>query len=410
MNASERAAELIYDWNTAGGAWRPAEPLQVDDETLRDGLQSPSVTDPPLETKIDLVHLMNDLGIDTADIGLPGAGPRALRDVTAICREIRDAKLSIRPNCAARTHQNDIDPIVEASQSAGIPIEACLFIGSSRIREYVEDWSLDILLARTETSVRHAVREGLPVMFVTEDTTRAHPEHLRRLYTLAIECGAARICVSDTVGHATPDGVAGLLAFVRDIVAATGRPVGIDWHGHKDRGLSVANCLAAVRAGATRIHGAGIGIGERAGNAPMELILVNLHLLGWSQRKLSRLAEYCATVSRACGVPIPRNYPVVGADAFETATGVHAAAVIKAFRKGEPWLADRVYSGVPAAELGLEQKIRVGPMSGRSNVIFWLEKRGIEPTDERVEALFSAAKSSPRLLEDEEMLTILRLS
>ena len=403
MTSPDRAEDLIYDWNTVGDDWRPTEKILLDDETLRDGLQSPSVTDPPLQTKIRLVHLMDELAIDTADVGLPGAGPRAVEDVTEICRAIVASKLAIRPNCAARTHADDIQPIVRCAQAAGIPIEACLFIGSSPIRLYTEDWKIDTLLGWTEKAVTHAVKEGLPVMFVTEDTTRANPEHLKRLYTVAIECGASRVCVSDTVGHATPEGVAHLLAHVREIIAGTGRSVGIDWHGHKDRGLSVANCLAAIRAGATRVHGAGIGIGERAGNAPMELILVNLHLLGWSRRALGRLAEYCETVSRACGVPIPRNYPVVGADAFETATGVHAAAVIKAFRKGDRTLADRVYSSVPAGELGMEQKIRVGPMSGRSNVIYWLEKRGIEPTEGRVDAIYKAAKSSPRLLEDEEM-------
>jgi 2-isopropylmalate synthase len=350
---------------------------------------------------------MDELAIDTADVGLPGAGPRAVEDVTEICRAIVSSKLRIRPNCAARTHANDIEPIVRCSQAAGIPIEACLFIGSSPIRLYTEDWTIDTLLGWTEKAVSHAVREGLPVMFVTEDTTRARPEHLERLYTVAIECGAKRVCVSDTVGHATPEGAAHLIGFIRGVIERTGREVGIDWHGHKDRGLSVANCLAAIRAGASRVHGAGIGIGERAGNAPIELILVNLYLLGWGERDLSRLAEYCDTVSRACGVPIPRNYPVVGADAFETATGVHAAAVIKAFKKGDPDLADRVYSAVPARALGLEQKIRVGPMSGRSNVVFWLEKRGISPTEERVDAIYKAAKSSQRLLEDEEMLALI---
>jgi 2-isopropylmalate synthase len=354
-----------------------------------------------------MLHLMDELGIDTADVGLPGAGPRAVADVTELCKAIVSSKLRIRANCAARTHANDIEPIVRCSQAAGLPIEACLFIGSSPIRLFTEDWTIDTLLGWTEKAVRHAVGEGLPVMFVTEDTTRARPEHLERLYTVAIECGASRVCISDTVGHATPEGAFRLVEFIGKVIARTGRDVGIDWHGHKDRGLSVANCLAAIRAGATRVHGAGIGIGERAGNAPMELILVNLRLAGWSSRNLSRLPEYCDLVSRACGVPIPRNYPVVGADAFETATGVHAAAVIKAFKKGDAALADRVYSSVPAGELGLEQKIRVGPMSGRSNVIFWLERRGLEPTDERVDAIYQAAKGSPRLLEDEEMLALI---
>ncbi len=395
--------ELIYDWNAVGDPFRPPRPVEVDDETLRDGLQSPSVTDPSIDRKIRLIHLMDRLGVDTADVGLPGAGARQVEDVRALCREIVSARLKIRPNCAARTVIRDIEPIARISQEIGIPIEACLFIGSSPIRQYTEGWTIDDILRHTEEAVRFAVSEGLPVMFVTEDTTRAQPEDIRRLYTTAISCGARRACVCDTVGHATPEGVARLISFVRSVVVASGENVAIDWHGHKDRGLSVANCLAAIRAGASRVHGAAIGVGERAGNAPMEIILVNLKLLGWIDRDLSALAEYCREASEACNVPIPTNYPVVGADAFETGTGVHAAAVIKAFRKGDAWLADRVYSGVPAAEFGREQRIRIGPMSGRSNVIWWLERNGIEATPERVDRVFDAAKVSSRLLEDAEI-------
>jgi len=406
-DANAREGELIYDWNRVADDFRPAHPVELDDETLRDGLQSPSVADPPIDSKLRLLHLMDALGLDTADLGLPGAGERQIEHVTALCREILSAGLKIRPNCAARTMIRDIEPILQISQSVGIPIEACLFIGSSPIRQYTEGWSIEDLLRHTEEAVAYSVRAGLPTMFVTEDTTRAHPDAIRRLYLTAIECGARRVCVCDTVGHATPEGVHRLIGYVRQLVAESGEEVKIDWHGHKDRGLSVVNCLAALRAGANRVHGAAIGIGERAGNAPMEIILVNLKLLGWIDRDLTRLAEYCAVASEACDVPIPSNYPVVGSDAFETATGVHAAAVIKAYRKGDAWLADRVYSGVPAADFGLRQSIRVGPMSGRSNVIWWLEQNGFPPTDDRIEKVFEAAKQSTRLLEDSEIRTIL---
>jgi 2-isopropylmalate synthase len=401
--ANPNEGNLIYDWNRIGEAFRPASPVMLDDETLRDGLQSPSVTDPPIESKIRLLHLMDALGIETADVGLPGAGERQVEDVGTLCREIVSKRLRIRPNCAARTMIRDIEPIVDISQAEGIAIESCLFIGSSPIRQYTEGWTIDDILNHSREAITFAVANGLPVMYVTEDTTRANPDDLARLYLAAIECGAKRICVCDTVGHATPEGVARLIEFVRGLVEKSGADVGIDWHGHKDRGLSVANCLAAIRAGVTRVHGAAIGIGERAGNAPMEILLVNLKLLGWIDRNLTNLSEYCRVASDACGVPIPRNYPVVGADAFETGTGVHAAAVIKAYRRGDPWLADRVYSGVPAADFGREQRIRIGPMSGRSNVLWWLEKNGIEPRQEIVDRLFEAAKTSNRLLEDSEL-------
>jgi 2-isopropylmalate synthase len=365
------------------------------------------VTDPPVERKLEILHLMDDLGIDTADVGLPGAGPRAEADVEALCREIVDAKLSIRPNCAARTMIRDIDPIVRISQTVGVEIEACVFIGSSPIRLFTEGWDEEFLLRQSEEAITHAVSAGLPVMYVTEDTTRARPETLRRLYGEAVRHGAARVCLADTVGHATPEGTERLVRFVREVLDdAGGARVGIDWHGHRDRGMGLANCLAAYRAGATRVHGCALGVGERSGNAEIDLLLVNLKLLGWIDRDLSRLGEYCLAVGEALGVPIPSNYPVVGTDAFETATGVHASAVIKAYRRGDRWLADHVYSGVPAGDFGFTQRIRVGPMSGRSNVIFWLEQHGIETTEEVVTRIFDAAKRSSRLLEDDEIFAL----
>jgi 2-isopropylmalate synthase len=407
MNASsDRPDDLIHDWNQSGAPPRPDRPIALDDETLRDGLQGPSVVDPPIERKLAILRAMDRLGIDTADVGLPGAGPRAVADVTALCLEIVEGGLRVKPNCAARTMIRDIEPIARISSSVGLPIEACLFIGSSAIRQYVEDWTLDTLLRHTEEAVAFAVKEGLPVMYVTEDTTRANPETLRRLYTTAIECGAQRICVTDTVGHATPHGVGALLRFVRSVVEETGEDIGMDWHGHRDRGLDIPNVLAAIAAGADRVHGCGLGIGERAGNAAMELILVNLKLLGWIDRDLTSLPDYCRLISEGCRVPIPRNYPVVGSDAFETGTGVHAAAVIKALKKQDVWLADRVYSGVPASDVGFSQRIRVGPMSGRSNVIYWLEQRGMQADEETVTRIFDAAKKSSRVLEDHEILAL----
>ncbi|HEV8376832.1 MAG TPA: LeuA family protein [Candidatus Polarisedimenticolia bacterium] len=399
---------LIYDWNSVRGDFMPRDPIQLDDETLRDGIQGPSVTDPPIEEKKELLLLMDAMGIDTADVGLPGAGPRAVEDVTALSTFIRDRRLKLRPNCAARTLVRDVEPIARISQRVGIPIEACLFIGSSPIRQYSEDWTLETLLQNTRESVRFAVKEGLPVMYVTEDTTRAHPETLRALYTAAIECGARRVCVCDTVGHSMPEGADRLVRHVCSIVESTGEKVGVDWHGHRDRDMAVINTLAAIRAGATRVHGCALGVGERAGNTPMDLVLVNLKLLGWIDRDLTRLREYCQAAARSLKVGIPRNYPIMGQDAFETGTGVHAAAVIKAFRKGDEWLADRVYSGVPAGDFGLKQRIRIGPMSGKSNVTYWLEERGIPAETELVDRILAAAKRSSRLLEDPEILALVR--
>ncbi|MBA2370918.1 MAG: 2-isopropylmalate synthase [Chloroflexi bacterium] len=394
-------AGLIYDWNRDGRAARADyRAVELDDETLRDGLQGPSVRNPPLEVKKRLLHLMDALGIDSADIGLPGASPHARAAIVALAKETTKLR-RLRPNQAIRTHPQDVRAAIEASVEAGVAIESCAFIGSSPIRRFAEDWSLDTMLRSVEESVTALTKAGLPVMFVTEDTTRADPETLVKLYEAAIGCGAGRVCVSDTVGHATPEGVRNVLSFVRDEIIK-GRAVKLDYHGHNDRGLGTTNALAAT-AIADRVHGCALGIGERVGNSAMDQLLVNLRLWGLIDTDLTPLVEYTALVSEHCGVPIPANYPALGADAFRTGTGVHAAAVVKALRRGDRELADLVYSGVPASVVGREQRIEVGPMSGQSNVVFWLEQHGFVATPERVARIFELAKSSDRMLTDEEL-------
>lgn len=397
--------ELIYDWNSVQSAQKRRKKVLFCDETLRDGLQSPSVRHPSPEEKIEILHLMEDLRIDSADIGLPGAGGHMLRDTEALALEIARHKMRVQPYCAARTVVADIEPIVDISQKAGIAIEVAMFIGSSPIRQYAEDWTIERVLRHSEAALAFAGRNHLPIMFVTEDTIRAQPDHIRRLYGTAIDMGAQAIVVCDTVGYATPQGAANLIRFVRrEIIKPARRKIRLDWHGHNDRGLAVINSIAAVDAGADQVHGTALGIGERVGNTAIDQLLMNFRLLGYIDRDLTALKRYCETVSRAVEVPIPPNYPVVGADAFRTSTGVHAAAVIKAFQKDDAVLANVVYSGVPAHLFGLEQIIEIGPMSGKSNVSFWLKKHGVEPTEERVDRIFNLAKESDRLLTEEEIL------
>jgi 2-isopropylmalate synthase len=380
----------------------------LDDETLRDGLQSPSVRTPTIDEKIDILRRMDALGIDTANIGLPGAGPQVAADVERLARAIGELRLKIRPNCAARTVAADIRPIAEISQRTGIAIECCAFIGSSPIRQHTEGWTLEFLQKTTEDAIGYAVREGLKVLYVTEDTTRADPRSLRALFTTALRSGASRLCIADTVGHATPAGAGAVVRYVKELLAELGSDAGIDWHGHSDRGFGVASALAALEAGATRLHGSALGIGERSGNTPMDLLMVNLVMMGYLDRDLTTLPAYCEAVSRACDVPIPTNYPVVGADAFRTATGVHASAVMKAFRKQDRALMDAVYAAVPATLVGREQEIEVGPLSGRSNVVFWLERRNLPATDDIVERIFKAAKASNRTLTHDQILELIQ--
>jgi 2-isopropylmalate synthase len=398
--------DLIYDWNAQSGEfdWTACR-VELNDESLRDGLQCPSVTDPPIDDKVRLLHLMAELGIDSADIGLPGAGPRAYQDTLALAREIASQHLPIAADCAARTVVSDVEPIARIAHAVGIPLEAATFIGSSPIRQYAEDWTLEHMLRVTDEAVTFAVREGLGVMFVTEDTTRAAPETLSALYGHAIRCGARRLCLADTVGHATPAGVRALVRFVREeIIAPSGEAVKLDWHGHRDRGLGLANCLAAIEAGVDRVHATALGIGERVGNVEMDLLLINLKLLGVHLHDLSKLPEYSHLAARACGVSIAPNYPVLGADAFRTATGVHAAAIIKARRKGHAWLADRIYSGVPAGDFGLTQRIEVSHISGLSNVKCWLGEHGYDAADQGLcQHVLDRAKRVTHVLRDDEL-------
>jgi 2-isopropylmalate synthase len=400
-------ADVIYDWNVQGHTVSPElRRVEFVDETLRDGIQCPSVTDPPIEAKEQIVRLLAAVGVDNVDIGLPGAGPRAVEDVVRLASVIRDEKLPIKAQCAARTHPNDIRPIIEASQRVGIPIEVMTFLGASPIRLYAEGWDEDLLEKRTRTAVRMAKDAGLPCTFVTEDTTRSQPHTLRRLLTAAVEEGADGLCLCDTVGHASPNGVFNLVHFARDLVRGLGTTTRIDWHGHDDRGLGLGNALTAIEAGADRVHGCVLGVGERVGNTPLDLFLVNLRLLGVIDHDLSKLGDLVDLVSESCKVPIPVSYPAFGKDAFRTGTGVHAAAVIKAIDKGDDWLADRVYSGVPAAWFGRHQEIEIGHMAGDSNIRYWLRVRNIDANDDLVAMIRTAAKSTNRLLENAEVKAI----
>jgi len=402
-------SDLVYDWNEVDRRGRIVQGgVSFFDETLRDGLQNPSVIDPDVGHKLELLNLMNEIGIDAADIGLPGSSKRAFDDCLRMCREVEQNKLKIQVACAGRTVVSDITPMIELSQRAGIPVEVYAFIGSSPIRQYTEEWDVALIAKRSAEAIDVAVKAGLRVAYVTEDTTRSRPETLSTLFRAAIEHGATRLCLADTVGHATPDGVRNLIRFTKDVIAGTGvKDVGIDWHGHNDRGFALENAIWALEHGANRVHGTALGIGERVGNVPMELLLMNMKLLGLlAEQDLTRLLEYVEAAATAVGWHIPINYPLVGRDAFRTATGVHAAAIIKAMAKGDAWLADRIYSGVPAGTFGRSQEICIGFMSGASNVNYWLRRRGIPATEKLVQEILKAAKTQDHIMTDEEVLTV----
>lgn len=407
-----KESELIYDWNTidyeiARNPSNHPHGVWFDDETLRDGLQSPSARNPDIEQKIELIDYMEKLGIQKVDLGLPGAGPFHIGHIDAMLTHMGENGYELRPGCAVRTVVSDIEPLVELQAKHERQIQASAFLGTSPIRQFAEGWTMERILSTAEKAITFAVDNDIPVMFVTEDTTRSKPEDIKAVYTRAIELGADRICVCDTCGHVTPNGVRKLLTFIQDEVipdAGVKRAdIEVNWHGHQDRGLGVANNLAAVEAGADVIHGTALGVGERAGNAPLDQTLVNLSLMGVINNDLTALNGYMRKAHEYIEVALPHNYPVFGEDAFETGTGVHASAVIKAIKKGDQWLADRVYSGVPAQDFGLKQVIRIGHMSGRSNIIWWLQQNGYEVDDDMVAHMFEVAKGQRRMMSDEEV-------
>ncbi|MBL93092.1 MAG: 2-isopropylmalate synthase [Myxococcales bacterium] len=401
--------QAIYDWNELEhNAPVFRDNIELCDETLRDGIQSPSVVDPPIETKLELVDLMDKLGITIANIGLPGAGPRAVEDVTTIAKYIRDNKLSLKANTAARTVVRDIEPVVSIQQEVGIPIAAYCFLGTSPLRLYAEGWDVDFLLRQSEKALKFGIDEGLEVAFVTEDTIRSSPKALEPLFRNAINLGVRRLVLCDTVGHATPDGIKNLVDWTREIIKDSGEDVKIDWHGHNDRGLGLANALFAAEYGCDRIHGTALGVGERVGNVSLDQLILNLKLMGAWKNDVSHLVQYTRLVGESTRVEIPVNYPLSGRDAFRTATGVHAAAVIKAIKTGDEHLADIIYSGVPAGWFGREQEIEIGHQSGLSNIKYWLYKRKIDATDELIENIFTKAKAANRTLRDDEVLDIIK--
>ncbi len=402
--------DIIHDWNVTGRNRWDLRKVELHDETLRDGIQCPSVTDPPLDVKKQIVRRLARLGVYSVNVGLPGAGPRAVADSKELVELVRDERLPIKVGCAARTHAKDIEPIIEISQQTGVPVEVMTFLGSSPIRMLAESWEESKLEQLTREAVRLGVKAGIPVSFVTEDTVRSNPTTLRRLFDAAVEEGATRLVLCDTVGHVTPSGAKNLVEWTDGHLRGLGvrDRVKLDWHGHSDRGLGLINALAAAEAGCDRVHGCVLGIGERVGNTALDQLLVNLQLAGVEEGDLTELGDLVDLVSQHCHVPIPVSYPVFGRDAFRTGTGVHAAAVIKAQAKGDDWLADRIYSGVPAGWFGRRQEIEIGHQSGVSNVRYWLKARKIEPTDALVNAIFEAAKKTDRLMSEAEVLDVVR--
>ena len=374
------------------------------DETLRDGLQAPHIRNPSLEQKLAIIDHMSRSGVRSADLGFPGSGASAVDECTAFARHIAAGGLDLTPGFAGRTHPSDIHAICEVGQRAGVAVEAYVFIGVSPIRQYVEDWDIELIRSAIRRSAAECRRENVEFVLVLEDAVRCTPQVLGSVYDVAVETGTRRLTLCDTVGGAVPNGTEALIRWTRRYFADRAHPIELEWHGHNDRGLALVNSLTALALGCARVHGTILGIGERAGNASLDQLMINSHLDGHHTYDLTALREYCEYAAPVLGVDIPQNYPAMGRDVFKTSAGVHAAAILKAHEKGSVALKDNVYAGVPAGLLGREQEVLIDAASGANNVKYWLTLHGYATDDATlIKRVLERAKASRAPLGDEEI-------
>jgi 2-isopropylmalate synthase len=405
MSSTMHSSDLIYDWNPPPSG--TPKPIQICDETLRDGLQGGVRRTPILPEKLALLAYSDALGLAEAVVGFP-AQEISYQDALSICQGAQQQSLKLSLGLLGRMVDTDVQAIHRIQQASGHPVVAWLFVGCSPIRRYVETRNIDELEQLTRSGIRLAKQLGLPVNYGTEDTARAEPEVVERLFRAAIEEGAETVTICDTVGHLTPPGTQRLVAHFRQFLDQQNLKARLDFHGHNDRGLGVANALAAVAAGIDRIHCTALGVGERSGNTPLDQFLVNLKMQGQWPKDLTPLSHYCQAVARICQMPVPENYPILGTNAFLTQAGVHASTILKAEMRGETDIAALVYSGVNPNLVGLDYGIQVGPHSGLSNVKFLLYRQGIESTEAMLDQILAKARAENRVLSTAEVCEMAR--
>jgi len=391
-----------FDWNAPPTRRRP---IDVGDATFCDALQSPSVIDPGQHEKRRLLSLMSELGVRSAALGHPGSGPRQFADALELAREVMRAQMPIDAWCGARASVKDVATVLDVIERSGLDIEVAVSLTVSPILLDAEGITIDRVQEAADASITFAVRTGARVVAVVEDALRTPPEMLAVLLRHVLALGASAVRISDTVGQATPAGTRALLRFASEqVTVRSGRRVRVEWHGQQDRGLALANALAAVEAGADRVLASALGLGERCGTVPLELLLTNLRLTGCWPHTLNALQEYCESAAEAFGVAIAPAHAVVGADAFRIGTGAHATALVKALRAGDRTLADGVCSAVPASLVGAEHRVDVSPVSGLSNVRWWLSQHGYDPTDlVLMREVLLAVKQTQRVATDDEL-------
>ena len=395
------AGEILFTWNERPRGIRPQ--IEIEDDTLRDGLQASFIRKPTIDEKAELIRLSAGIGARHVVLAFPASSPAEFADSQRLLSVIKDHDVPMTPWFLGRAVTEDMEPILRLRDSYGGNVGAAFFIGTSPIRRHVEKWDFGGILERIATTMDYLRRAGLPCSFSVEDASRTPPDEIEQMVELAVRYSAYSIAVCDTVGESTPHGVRLLIGFIKSIISKHSSDLKILWHGHNDRGLALANSIAAIEAGADIIGGAFLGIGERTGNTALEQVIMYLHQTRTGTFDLKGLIPYARKLAAATEFQIPVNAPVVGPQAFATCTGTHAAAVLKAAELGTDF-EDYVFSSIPASELGAMQDIGVGPTSGMANARYVLERGNMPSSAELAAELLAYAKRQRRPLQQDDIV------
>ena len=401
----EKANDFLYSWNALNRA--NISNVKIEDD-IRDALQSVRTVQPLLSERKALLDLSAKVGIQYSFLGFPAASQNETNLVTALVKHIADEKIPIEPVLMARALENDVKRIIEIQNETSYAVAADIFINTSALRLKIEGWTLDTIINKIKKSHHLSVNNNLKYRISLEDSARTAPDSIEILIKEIINLGIKTIVLCDTVGDCLPSGASNLTSFVMDIISKENVDVEIGWHGHNDKGLSLANALASVEAGATIISGTFTGIGERTGNIPLEQIIYILSQNGNQLYDLKYLKPLCDMLSATTKTKIPYSLPIIGKDAFSTSTGTHVAAIYKAKEFGQSF-EDLMYSGVAASDLERRQTLLIGPNSGRSAIIAALEEIQIVATENTVTSILDYCKKQNHCLENSaELLEVIR--
>ena len=403
LNSNESYVKLLTDWNEKKTFKNKS--IVIEDDTLRDGLQSALLRIPNYFEKKELVTLAHASRIKYVMLGFPGASEDAYHECRLLVQFIRDMQWPLVPRLLGRANQSDMAAICRLQEETGVPLQADFFINICALRLKVEGWNLATITQMIHQASEQLDRHGVSYSISLEDATRSDTSIIEKMLCTIVNTKAIAIVLCDTVGACLPSGVANLLRFVKKTIAAHNSHIFQWWHGHNDRGLALANALCALDHGIDGISGTFLGIGERSGNICIEQIMLHLNQYYGSAYCLDSARQYCSLLSRYTEYTMPINQPLFGNQSFTTTAGTHIRALEKAKRFGTG-AHDLLYSSVAAHDLGRQQQIMLGPMSGRSAVKSVLEQIGESYDEKKISTLFNYFKKIQKPITVQEFIDI----